>query len=89
MTTRARKGRIIVTSAMVGGILLDIAHRQNSSVLAFDEVNNKYIHMDIATLETDPVFQGWLATNPLDQFARVDHDHEIGDMVTLFNNVIS
>lgn len=87
--TRARKNRIVVSSALLGGALLDIANRNDGTVIVFDEGEEKYVHIDLAALETDPVFQAWLATNPLDAYALADHDHEIGDMVVLFNNVLS
>lgn len=88
MTTRARKNRIIVSSSLLSGALIDIANRNDGSVIVYDEEDNKYVHIDLAALETDPVFQEWLASNPLDAYALVDHDHEIGDMTLIFNNAL-
>jgi len=88
MTTRARKNRILVSSNLLSGALIDIANRNDGSVIVFDEGENKYVHIDLAALESDPVFQEWLASNPLEGFALADHDHEIGDMTLIFDNAL-
>jgi len=86
--TRARKNRIVVSSALLGGALLDIANRNDGTVIVYDEGEEKYVHIDLAALETDPVFQAWLAANPLEGYALADHDHEIGDMTLIFDNAL-
>ena len=86
--TRARKNRIIVSSALLGGALLDMANRNDGTVIVYDEGEEKYVHIDLAALESDPVFQAWLASNPLEGYALTDHDHEIGDMTLIFDNAL-
>jgi hypothetical protein len=46
MTTRARKGRIVVQTASLAGTPFDITGRKDGSIVIYDHASGKYIHID-------------------------------------------
>jgi hypothetical protein len=88
MTTRARKGRILVYTTSLAGKPIDVANLKDGSILVYDEESGKYVHAELSDLETDPIFSAWLATDPLHDFAKADHEHEIGDITLIFDNAL-
>jgi hypothetical protein len=86
--TRARKGRILVHTSTLAGKPVDAANLKDGSILVYDEATGKYVHAELSDLETDPLFSAWLASDPMKDFASVDHDHEMGDMTLIFENAL-
>lgn len=74
MTTRARKNSIIVASNTLGGKEVDLISRTDGSAIIYDETLNKYIHVQVVTEESDPIFVAWLNTNPLSGFLTSETD---------------
>jgi hypothetical protein len=46
MTTRARKGRILVQTSSLAGAPLDVTNRKDGSIVVYDNASGKYIHID-------------------------------------------
>jgi hypothetical protein len=87
--TRARKNSIVVISNGLGGKIVDMTTLADGFFIAYDETNNEYVHVDVSTLVVaQTLFDNNSVGSGSGQVAAGDHDHEIGDMVLIFNNSI-
>jgi hypothetical protein len=88
-STRSRKNRLFVLSNSIAGKVLDLGSISHGYFVAWDESSDQYIHVNASTLVTYEI----LATNgdvgsEAGQLAKGDHDHEVGDLVLLFDNAL-
>lgn len=88
-TTRSRKNRLLILSNSIAGKVLDMGSLAHGYFVAWDENADQYIHVDASTLVSYEI----LSANgdvglEAGQLAAGDHDHEVGDLVLLFDNAL-
>jgi len=85
--TRARKNQIVVNLNSLGGKPVDAESRADGKTLVYDAQTDSYLHEDPGDAITFEALSGNgdIGTGA-DQVARGDHDHDVGDLVVLFEN---
>jgi len=89
--TRALNNKIIVLKNSIGDKILNTESRADGTMVVYDELTNQYIHVA-------PVLPGDITMEKLEengdvgpghnQLAYGDHDHDLGNLVVLFENRI-
>lgn len=78
-------------SNTIAGKLVEIVPRSDGDVLTWDATTNKYIHAAPGDL-IDVSFETLLAKGDVgqlaDQLAIGNHDHDVGNLILLFENKI-
>ena len=89
--TRSANKKIIVLSNSLAGKVVDLASQEDQRALVYDRLTDTYIHVDVLLPEAI-TFEALLANNDVgsgsDQVAAGDHDHDVGDLLVLFENRI-
>lgn len=68
---------------------MDLGSLSHGYFVAWDENADQYIHVDASTLVTYEILSANGDIGPgSGQLAEGDHDHEVGDLVLLFDNAL-
>ena len=88
---KALNDKLIVLSNSLGGKIVDLASQSDGKAIVYDADNDQYIHVDLLSL-ADITFEALDRNGDVgagaDQLAAGNHDHDLGDLVLLFNNRI-